>query len=356
MSSAENGSGARTKIVRRTLADGTVREYQYAIRERKPREPVEPQRRAIIRLADAYCRSPEFAKLSPSWRSVIRGYIAILDEKLGWMTIAQLQHRQARAEFFRLRDDHASTPAKADKITATLRTIIGWAYDRNMIEYNHAIGIGRLVPSTHTRAQQVWSPERLQAFLKVARPDVGEAFRFALLTLMREADLCRAKWEQFDGRWLVYEPKKTAKLGTVVHLPVYALPPLADLLAGLSRCSDYILTQQRGHPWSTSNLSRQFENARKAAGLEHADLTWHDLRGTGITRLYLAGCTDPEVASISGHVMGDRAQQRAYIARTRELAAHAFEKLAGYLAPPEPQPHHGANGGLGKRAKKRVSP
>lgn len=345
-----DGPGKSVKVVRRTLADGTVREYRYEI---KPRlSGPAPQPRAIVALADAYCRSPDFAKLSPGWQAATRKYIKILDEELGWMSLAQLNDRKARAEFYRLRDDHASTPAKADKISAVLRTIIGWAYKRNMIDYNHALGIERLVPSTHSRAQHTWSADQIRAFLAHARPDVGEAFNLALWTLAREVDLISLKWEQFDGRWLVYTPSKTAgKVGTVVHLPVYALPPMAKMLGSLSRCSDYILTQRQGHPWSASNLSRQFEVAREAAGLAGADLTWHDLRGTGITRLYLAGCTDPEVASISGHVMGDRAQQRAYIARARDLALHAFEKLAGYLPTLPPKAHQRRNYGLGKDKK-----
>ena len=35
------------------------------------------------------------------------------------------------------------------------------------------------------------------------------------------------------------------------------------------------------------------------------DLHFHDLRGTAVTRLALAGCTVPEIAAITGHSLKD---------------------------------------------------
>jgi hypothetical protein len=37
------------------------------------------------------------------------------------------------------------------------------------------------------------------------------------------------------------------------------------------------------------------------AKLGDADLDFHDLRGTAVTRLALSGCTTPQIAAITGH-------------------------------------------------------
>jgi integrase len=43
--------------------------------------------------------------------------------------------------------------------------------------------------------------------------------------------------------------------------------------------------------------------ARKAAGI--TGVTFHDLRGTAVTRLALGGATEPEIAAITGHSLKD---------------------------------------------------
>jgi hypothetical protein len=60
------------------------------------------------------------------------------------------------------------------------------------------------------------------------------------------------------------------------------------------------------------------------------DRRFQDLRRTAVVRLAEAGCTVPEIASISGHDI-DYCQRiiDTYLPRTRKLAAAAIEKLEG---------------------------
>jgi len=329
---SESAAGRKTKTVRKRLADGTIKEYSYDLEAIARRKKADAERRGILYLASLYYASPEFARLSDDWRRAFRNYVTLANDELGWMTLDDLAEKKSRMKFYALRDLHAATPAKADKLMTVLGTLLSWAYNRNHLDYNHAVGIDRLVPSTQTRAECIWSVDQQVALCTKGGDDLAEAFRLAYYTLIREDDLCGLRWDQFDGHWLVYRPSKTAQsTGVVVHLPVYRLKPLRELVAGLSRCTDYMLTTAAGHPWTASNLSKRFNKARAEAGLAGADRTWHDIRGTGETQLYLAGCTDAEVASISGHAMGDRAQQRSYLARVRGLAEHAYDKWDRYI-------------------------
>ena len=65
-------------------------------------------------------------------------------------------------------------------------------------------------------------------------------------------------------------------------------------------------------------LAEQWEHTCKAAGI--VDLHFHDLRGTTVTMLAEAGCTLPEIASLTGHSLR-RAQEilDKYLARTSDL-------------------------------------
>ena len=68
--------------------------------------------------------------------------------------------------------------------------------------------------------------------------------------------------------------------------------------------------------------------ATRKAGI--VGLTFHDLRGTAVTRLAEAECTNAEIASITGHSMRDVARiLDRYLARTDKIALAAIAKLNG---------------------------
>jgi hypothetical protein len=61
-------------------------------------------------------------------------------------------------------------------------------------------------------------------------------------------------------------------------------------------------------------------------------VTFHDLRGTAVTRLALAGCTELEIADITGHSVGGvkAILDRRYLCRDGSLADNAIRKLSGF--------------------------
>ncbi len=58
-------------------------------------------------------------------------------------------------------------------------------------------------------------------------------------------------------------------------------------------------------------------------------VTFNDLRGTATTRLALAGCTEAEIATITGHSLGDVRSilDAHYLHRDPRLAEAAIRKL-----------------------------
>jgi len=329
MTTSPPDATAGRKIVRKKLADGTVKEYVYTRKIRGPSRFLTESGQAIRQLSIAYTESPEFKGVSARWQAASRYYLGILEDELGWMTFANLTDRRARAEFYRIRDANAHKPNKSDKLLNVLKRLLAWAYERGMIEANHAQGVAKLVGSGETRADKVWSQDQVAALLAVSPPDFGRIVRFALLTAARQSDICALRWDQFDGRWLEYTPAKTAKSTKVrIRLPVYELEPLAELLSECSRGNNFIFsTGDRAVPWGAENIKRQWRRAIALAGLRDADRHFHDLRGTAITRLLESGASDAETASISGHAIGGKTMLRAYAARTDELAVGAYRKL-----------------------------
>ena len=63
-------------------------------------------------------------------------------------------------------------------------------------------------------------------------------------------------------------------------------------------------------------------------------VTFHDLRGTAVTRFALAGCTNAEIATLTGHSLKQVEQilDAHYLSRDVRLADAAMRKREAYEA------------------------
>ena len=93
-----------------------------------------------------------------------------------------------------------------------------------------------------------------------------------------------------------------------VVIPVGA--PLKAALDATPKRSPIILTNSDGKPWTPDGFRASWGKACKPAGV--VGVTFHDLRGTAVTRLALAGCTEAEIATITGHSLRERARDPRY--------------------------------------------
>ncbi len=201
----------------------------------------------------------------------------------------------------------------ADYFVAVLSIVLSHAVDDGLIDHNYAKGVRRLYKAD--RADKVWSDADIVAFQGVASPELRLALRLALDTGQRQGDVLRLPWSAFDGRTISLRQSKTAAFVTI--------PCTIELLAALEsvpRRSTLILTNSRGKPWTSDGFRTSWHKAAKAAGVQ--GVTFNDLRGTAVTRLAEAGCTVPEIASITGHTLKSAATiLERYRARTPKQAS-----------------------------------
>jgi integrase len=80
-------------------------------------------------------------------------------------------------------------------------------------------------------------------------------------------------------------------------------------------------------PWTSDGFRTSF--GKQCAAAEVEGLTFHDFRGTAVTRLALAGCSEAEIASITGHSLSDvrGILDKHYLSRDVRLAENAIRKL-----------------------------
>jgi integrase len=103
--------------------------------------------------------------------------------------------------------------------------------------------------------------------------------------------------------------------------------PLRAVLDVTAKRSPIILLNSDGRPWTSAGFRASWGKASAKAGI--TELTFNDLRGTAVTRLALAGCTEAEIVAITGHSLSDVRSilDAHYLHRDPALARSAINKL-----------------------------
>ncbi|MDH6294706.1 tyrosine-type recombinase/integrase [Agrobacterium fabrum] len=328
--------------VKKTLASGEIVHYCYAWRggpllkndEGEPIQPGDPLlsvafkrahelRRApsptnLSTLVTLYRGSSDFRRTKLVTRQEYDRYLDKIRMEFGRLSLEELQQPSTRGSFKEWRDGMADKPRSADFAWMVLVRVLSFAKDRGMISVNIAERGGRLYRST--RRDRTWSDADVTAFEAEAPAHMRLAIQLALWTGQRKGDLLRLTWRDFDGANLRFTQSKTKSR---VLVP---MGPLADVLR--SQCSSgAILRNSRGGAWTSDGFNTSWRKCCAKAGI--VDLTFHDLRGTAITRMALAGCTVPEIAAVTGHSLKDveAILDMHYLGGRAELAASAMRKM-----------------------------
>ena len=248
-------------------------------------------------------------------------YIARIELEFGSMPIAAINDPRSRSDFLEWRDGMSATPRAADYAWTTLARILSWGKNRFLLTINPCENGGRLY-SGGSRAAIVWKPEDIRKLVRHASREVMAVVIVALWTGQRQGDLLRLPWSAFNGRTINLRQSKTR---VPVTIPVGAT--LLRFLEGLEKRSPRMLVNSRGRPWTEDGFRSSFYGACAEAGI--TDLHFHDLRGTAVTRLALAGCSVPEIAAITGHSLKDveALLDAHYLGGRVELAEQAALKL-----------------------------
>ena len=199
-----------------------------------------------------------------------------------------------------------------------------------MLRSNHGDGsiASKFFTGDHrggVRADKIWTAADEAAFLERAPAHLHLPLLLALWTGQRQGDLLRLPWSAYDGKHIRLRQSKGGNDGRRVVIPVGA--PLKAALDTTAKRSTMILTTSDGKPWTSDGFRASWGKACRRAGI--VGVTFHDLRGTAVTRLAICGCTEAEIATITGHSLRSvRAiLDMHYLSRDPALAESAIRKL-----------------------------
>lgn len=342
--------------VRRKLADGSTTTYYYAwkggprltgalgspefiasynvaVAEAAADRRLRHRKEWLRTVIDDYLNSAEYLALAPRTRKDYAAHARHIDTEFGDMPIKLLQDRRARGEFLAWRDRMAvKSRRNADYRFAILARIISWGFNRGLVPCNPCERPGKLYRSN--RKDKIWQADDEAAFYEKAPPHLHLALTLALWTGQRQGDLLALKWANYDGKSIRLVQQKT---GARVTIPVGK-----PLRIALDECrggqdadrAGHILQTLHGQPWTSDGFRTSWRKACDLANI--VGLTFHDLRGTAVTRLAVAGCSEAEIVTITGHSMKDVGSilDASYLHRDSKLAKSAIEKLERSLETP----------------------
>jgi integrase len=328
----------------KTLRDGTRKAYYYhrATLMRLHGEPGSPEFIADYLCAENTLKARytgdtfaglirdftlciEFEKtLATATQREYRRMLTKAETDFGDMPREALNDPAVRKEFLDWRGVIARTSGEreADNRLSVISAMLSWAVDNGRISTNHLKGFRRLYHAD--RSENVWLPEHIEGFMRVAPLEMQRALILALHTGQRQGDIRRLAWSGYDGTALTLKQGKTARQGRApLTVVIPCTKALRRMLDGMERVSPLILTTKTGQAFQKRYLARLWDEAATAAGI--TDLHFHDIRGTAVTMLSEAGCSPQMIATITGHSLKtvttilDR-----YLARTRGLAEQAI--------------------------------
>ena len=334
--------------IRKRLADGTLKTYYYHRRTRKriEGEPGTPQFLASYKLASLWdgthapdtiaalivaYRGGPLRRLAQRTQVDYRKHLDKICIEFGSAPIAVFDDKRVRAVIRKWHDDMATrSPRQADYAMSVLSAVLDHAKDNGQILHNHAAGYHRHYRSD--RSDRIWEASDIDAFRTAAPWRIELALLLGLETGQRIGDLLTATWTCWrSGRFQLAQSKggRRVDIKCTARL-IEALERQKTEHASMNTSSVTILTNTRGQPWTANGFRTEWRKVAQQTGIQ-GRLTFHDLRGTFVTRRAEEGSTELEIAAITGHsVKQVHDIIERYLSRTRRLGDNAIERLEAH--------------------------
>lgn len=301
------------RVVRRTLADGTVREYRYGVYKAPVSRVSADSLEALIR---AYKRSPTWAALAEGTKVNRAAYLRSLEE------IGQMDARAVtRRDIIMIRDAIATQRGNGagNSFKQAASALFAWAADNDWISQTPVSKVKKL-PEGHYPA---WTMEQAETALGGLPERLRRVVVLGLYTGQRRGDLCAAKWSNYDGVTLRFIQEKT---GAEVLLRVHP-----DLKAELDEwmktaTAETILVNDWGKPWLPNTMSIVLPRAFRLLNLP-AGLNVHGMRKLFAAGMADNGATVHEIKANTGHKTLGMIQLYTSSADQKKLSESAVSKI-----------------------------
>ena len=268
----------------------------------------------IRALAISYYNSLGFRSLKLSSQAIYRRIIDRFCREHGDKRAATLQ----REHIVKLMA--ARKPGSANGLQKVLRMMMQHAIETGLRADDPTCDIRAIIVKTD--GHHTWTESEIEQFEE--RHAIGSrarlAFALLLYTGQRRSDVVRMGRQHIRDGFLHFRQLKTgAELSIPVHADLEAI--IAESAAGQMT----FLTTEFGKPFTAAGFGNWFREQCDMGNLRHCSA--HGLRKAAARRLAEAGCTEHEIAAITGHASLREIARYTKAVDQKKLATAAMEKV-----------------------------
>lgn len=265
----------------------------------------------------AYYESPRFKQgYAKTTRNMRRAILERFRADHGDKRIARMESRHVSIILEGLK------PFAARNWRKTLRDFFKFCLNKDWIKTDPTQGID--LARVRSKGFHTWTEQEIEVYEKHHK--IGTRARLALALLLycapRRSDVVKLGWQHLKGDSINVLHTKNSADGII---PIH--PELAKVLKAAPRSNMTFLLTEHGQPFMTGNsFGNWFAKQCNAVGLTHCRA--HGLRKACCRRLAEAGCSEHQIAAVSGHK--NLAEIRTYTAAARQavLARDAIRAIS----------------------------
>lgn len=244
--------------------------------------------RNFAALIDRYKASPKYAKLAPRSKADYDKVLEFIRDRIGDIDPAKVQRRHIIA----WRDENAHALRFANYLVQIIRILMERAIDLGWRADNPAKGVGML--KGDKPEPKAWPRDLVTAYRATATGQALLIFELCLGTGQRIGDVLRMRWDHLEAGGVNVRQGKT---GARLWIPLTA--SLRAALDATPKTGLTILTNGQGKPLPYKTAQGLVMRVRKQIGADAYSI--HGLRHTAAHELAAAGCTDEQIAALTGH-------------------------------------------------------
>ncbi len=205
-------------------------------------------------------------------------------------------------------------PFAARNWLKTIRGLMQFSLEVGLIKEDPTVGIKPAKAPT-TEGFHSWSEAEIAQY--EARHPIGSRARLAmallLYTAQRRSDIVGMGPQHVRNGTITVRPEKTSRTtGKTLEIPIH--PALAEVLAATPIGHLTFLITEAGAPFTAAGFGNKFREYCDEASLRNCSA--HGLRKAQCARLADAGCSEHQIAAISGH--DSMAEIRKYTQRAAQ--------------------------------------
>jgi len=265
----------------------------------------------------SYYNSGAFQTLAAETQRSRRGILERFRAEHGDKRIALLE----RIHIDRMVAAKAATPSAARNFLKVLKALMAHCVANHIRDDDPTHGVKSA--KIKTEGYATWSEHHVAAF--EARHPIGSRARLALALLLftgqRRSDVVRLGRQHVRNGVITVRQQKT---GATLAIPVH--PVLQSVLDATPSDHLTFLTTRDGSPFSPAGFGNLFREWCNETGLPRG-LSAHGLRKACCTRLAEAGCSEKQIAAISGHTSLGEVARYTRAADQARLARSAMETI-----------------------------